>query len=84
MLFTQLFRHTFSHFLYVLAQTSVSYLFVCLFVYLFQAAYAACESSQARGGIGAIAANPHHTSVVLEWSLQPTPQLTGNAGSLTH
>ena len=59
-------------------------LFFILFMYLFclfafsRAAPAAYGRSQARGGIGAVAAGLHqsHSNVGSELHLQPTPQLT--------
>ena len=63
-------------------------LFCFLFVYvcLFRAACMAYGGSQARGQIRAIAAGLRHSHSNMgpQLHLQPTPQLTGNAGSLTH
>ena len=55
------------------------YICVCVYVYiytlLFRAALAACESSQARGQIGAAAASLHHSNAGSEPCLPPIPQL---------
>ena len=59
-----------------------TFLFVCLFVYLFRAPLAAYGDSQARGPIGAIAAGLHHSPSNSGSKLQPhrsselLPQLT--------
>ena len=48
------------------------------FFCFFRAVPVACEGSQARGLIGAVAACPHHShsNARSELRLQPTPQLT--------
>ena len=58
-----------------------------LFIFAFsRAAPAAYGGSQARGLIRAVATGlrQSHSNMGSEPRLQPTPQLTGNAGSLTH
>ena len=59
---------------------------VVVAVCFFRAAPAAYGGSQARGGIGATAADRHHShsKAKSEPCLQPTPQAHGKAGSLTH
>ena len=62
------------------------YLFIfCLFAFS-RAPLEAFGGSQARGRIGDIATGlrQSHGNVGSELCLQPTPQLTGNARSLTH
>ena len=56
------------------------------FFFLFRAAPAAYGISRASVQMGATAAGPHHrhSNTRSELCLQPTPQLTGNAGSPTH
>ena len=54
------------------------------FFLLFRATSAAHGVSQPRDQIGAVAAGLCHSNVGSEPHLRPTPQLTGNAGSLTH
>ena len=49
--------------------------FLCVCVCPFRAVPMARGSSQARGQIGAAAANLHHSYVESELSLPPTPQL---------
>ena len=58
----------------------------CIFFFLFRAAPAAYGISRASVQMGATAAGPHHrhSNTRSELCLQPTPQLTGNAGSPTH
>ena len=50
----------------------------CLFVLLFRATPTVYGGSQARGGIGATAADLHHSrsNTTSKPSLRPTPQLT--------
>ena len=59
---------------------------ICLFFLLFRATLAAHEGSQARAQIGATAASlcHIHSNVGTKPRLRPTPQFTGNAGSLPH
>ena len=54
--------------------------------FVFRAIGEAYGSSQARGQIGATAAGLHHnhSNIATKPCLQPTPQFTGNAGSLMH
>ena len=62
-------------------------LFIYLFIYFFlRAAPTAYGGSQARGLMGTVAASllHSHSNARSELCLQPTPQLMGNAGSLTH
>ena len=64
-------------------------LFFFFFFGLFAISWAAVTAhggSQARGPVGAIAAGlrQSHSNAESELRLQPTPQLTGNTGSLTH
>ena len=62
--------------------------FLCMYLLfcLFRTALGVYEGSQARGPIGAAAASLHHghSNAGSELCLQPTPQFTGNTGSLTH
>ena len=53
------------------------YLFVCLFIFLSEAAHMAYGCSQAKGPIGAIAASLHHShsNARSKLHLPPTPQL---------
>ena len=53
------------------------FFFSVSFIYLFRATPVACESSQARGQIGAAAAGLHqsHSNTGSELCLQPIPQL---------
>ena len=63
-----------------------STLFLLLFFLSFRAAPAACGGSQARGPFRAVATRLRHShsNRGSEPCLQHTPQLTGNARSLTH
>ena len=53
------------------------------FILIFRPTPTACLGSQARGPIGAVATCLHHSNAGSQLHLQPTRQLTGNAGSLT-
>ena len=57
-----------------------------IYLFAFRAAHTAHGSFLARGQIGAIAPGLHHSHSYTgsEPCLRPTPQLHGNAGSLTH
>ena len=65
-------------------QAKIRWFFFFFFFFFFMTTPMAYGSSQARGLIGAAAAGLHHSSAGSELHLQPTPQLTINAGSLTH
>ena len=70
-------------------RNSLRLIFFFFFVFLFAIPWATAEAyggSQARGLIGATASGLHHShsSSGSKLCLWPTPQLTGNAGSLTH
>ena len=66
----------FSETLYLAPFCGFIYLFFCLFAFC-RAAPAAYGGSQARGQIGAVAADPrqNHSNAGLKQRLRPTPQL---------
>ena len=63
-----------------------NFFFFFFFFGLFRAAHKAYGGSQARGRIGAFATSLYHShsNTRYEPHLPPIPQLTANAGSLTH